>query len=82
MSSLQHVLFYSQINACQQNLTNSTKICLKFGGENCNFIKAGGHSTKQFKEFCKDMNLTHKTLLFHTVVCGSPKKTFQTAFMR
>ena len=33
-----------------------------------NFIKAGGLSSRQFKELCKDMNSTHETLLFHTAV--------------
>ena len=33
-----------------------------------NFIKAGGLSSRQFKQLCKDMNSTHETLLFHTAV--------------
>ena len=31
-----------------------------------NFIKAGSLNTRQFKEFCKDMNAMHEVLLFHT----------------
>ena len=33
-----------------------------------NFIKAGGLSSRQFKQLCRDMNSTHETLLFHTAV--------------
>ena len=33
-----------------------------------NFIKAGSINTRQFKELCKDMNVMHEILLFHTAV--------------
>ena len=33
-----------------------------------NFIQAGGLSSRQFKQLCKDMNSTHETLLFHTAI--------------
>ena len=60
--------FIHRYALASKTLPTALKNVLDLVAKIVNFIKAGSLNTRQFKEFCKDMNAMHETLHFHTVV--------------
>ena len=65
--------FIHRYALASKTLPNALQKVLDLAKIIVNFIKAGSSNTRQFKEFCMDINSTHETLLFQTAFCWLSK---------